>query len=474
MSSPSQRTRRDSLETMAEAAAALAERETPGLAPFIGPLLTASRDALCDAIRAWIGAPAASVDLVRSVSIASRGATRILVREGQAGLGLVWRLGGAAEGWNAGPLRVTVERSVDGCDPTAHPTSRRWLVDLSRWFASAGIDTLVSHGAHLASLHHRWATLRVIEDRDYRHIEHTTEGMSAFLRPTFRCNQDCHFCWEGRDWPSPPTALVFSWLDQLAESGARRLILCGGEPTIFPELLAVMERASRVHHMSVHMDTNAIRLRDPELTAALRDAGLSSLLVSFHSADAAESDLMTRARSTWSRTVAGIHVALDQGLFVGLNCVVERANFQSLAQHAAFVRSEFVDRHPSNPVRVVNYSQPGKYYERDVFDESMVALDEVRPHLIAATRVLRQAGVEVELHGTCGFPTCASSGETDPLAWRANALRDAACATGRHRDLLPCTGCAAKDHCVGPRREYVERFGDRGLLPFSSRPPSLG
>lgn len=442
---------------------------TTELSGFVGPLRHEAAAALADAIRAWLDAPGAAVQPERRVSIATPGPTHLRVREAGAVLGLVVRVETGAR-WQAGPLAFTVEPDVEGRTPAHHALSRRWLARLADWFESASAAERVERGAALAAVHHRWATLSAIDDRDYRHFEHSTSGLSAFLRPSFRCNQDCHFCWEGRDWPDPPDELVFTWLDELARTGARRLTICGGEPTLFRRLPELVARATLTHGMRVHLDTNAIRLRDPTFARALRESGLATALVSFHSADADVSDRMTRARGTWSRTVEGIHTALSEGLVVALNCVVERANVLSLEQHARFVRDHFVTPHPRNPVRVVNYSQPGRYYDATAFLERMVPLDEARPHLTAAARLLHDAGVQLEITGTCGFPSCVVTEVPHVVAWRPNEARDAAHASGRSHEPEGCKTCAARGHCVGLRREYVERFGARGLAPYSVLP----
>lgn len=439
------------------------------LSPFVASLRASADRALADAVRAWIGGPHAAVRAERSASIETRVPTRIVVGEGEARLGILVHLGGA-EGWRAGPIAVTIEREVEGRSPTATPEGRSWLRSMAAWFGDRDPEALAEAGRSFAAVHRTWAISRSLDDRFYRHVEQSTHGPSALLRPSFRCSQDCEFCWQGRDWPDPPESLVMTWLDELAATGARRITICGGEPTLFRSLPALVERAARAHGMTVHMDTNAIRFRDRAFGAALRERGLSSLLVSLHAASADVSDVMTRARGTWQRTVEGIHGALDAGLAVGVNCVVERANVSGLEAHARFVRDELVLRHPENPVRVVNYSQPGKYYDEGLFRERMVPLDEARPHVTAAARVLHAAGVMLEITGSCGFPGCIVSEIPDVVPWRPESLHDVAHASGRSRAPAPCARCAARGHCVGLRREYVEVFGERGLQPYASLP----
>jgi pyruvate-formate lyase-activating enzyme len=429
------------------------------LTGFVGPLQEDARSAFFSAVRELAGAPSATVEAFRSVSPRTEGPTRLIVRSERDVLALVLRPADGDAVWRAGPLAVTVERAVDGRAPPAS-----WLRSVA-----AGLP---GSGERLARLHHRWATLEVVEDRHYRHLEQAHNGKTAFLRASFACNQDCHFCWEGRDWPRPPDDLVASWLDELAASGASRVTFCGGEPTLNPRLPDLISRASRVHGLSVHMNTNAIRLRDRDYARRLREAGLSSVLISLHSADPAVSDAMTRAPGTWARTVEGAHAALDAGLTVIVNCVVEQANVAGLGDHARFVRRELVEAHPGNPVRMVNYSQPGVYYDSRLFVGQIVPIDVARASVTEAARILDEAGVLLELTGTCGFPSCIASDIPDRVPWRPAETMDPQHASARVHDPAPCRTCAARSQCIGVRREYVDRFGDRGLQPYAALPTS--
>jgi sulfatase maturation enzyme AslB (radical SAM superfamily) len=286
------------------------------------------------------------------------------------------------------------------------------------------------------------------------------------------CSQDCHFCWEGRDWPAAPEELVFQWLDELAASGVKRLTLCGGEPTLFRRLPELIDRAAGLHGMVVHMNTNAIKLRNPEYAARLRDAGLRTLMISIHSHLPEVSDLMTRAPGTWGRTVEGIHAALDAGLHVILNGLIETTNVHLAPDHAAWLVREFVDKHPSNPVLMVNYNQPGKYYDNAAFLERIAPLDVARPFVERAAVILHEAGVFLDITGTCGFPACVAIQVPHVVPWRSQTGMDDHNMSGRTQAPEVCRRCAAFAQCAGTRREYVQRHGDRGLMAFDELPTS--
>ena len=314
-----------------------------------------------------------------------------------------------------------------------------------------------------------------VEDYMYRQISHGTVGTTGYLRLGFRCNQDCWFCWQGREWPDAPVEKYREWLEEIAAAGVHELSLTGGEPTLHPELPALIERATKVHGMTVMLQSNAIRLRKPDFAAKMKAAGLGYIFVSLHAADPGISDRMTRAPGTHVGTVAGIVTALQAGIRVIVNCVVEEANFASLADHAQLIVDRFVTPMGDNPVMMVSYSHPAAYFDRERWTDSMRPLDELRPHLLAAATILQKADVQVETMGTCGFPPCVFRGHPDLMRLLADGDADRMDPrdTASRTHPLVCDSCVVKDSCLGPRRAYLEKYGDRGLVPFSKRPDGL-
>ena len=286
------------------------------------------------------------------------------------------------------------------------------------------------------------------------------------LRLGFRCNQDCGFCWQGRDWPAPNDELYWTWLDEIGRSGAESITISGGEPTLYRRLPELIERAHSVHGLRVTLQTNAIQLAKSGYAQSLADAGLDTMLVSLHAADAALSDRMTRAPNTYVRTIAGIHAALRAKIKVGFNCMVERENVAELPALAELIVREFVAAYPGL-VLVVNFSQAGDYHDQQRFEREYVSLAEVRAPLVSAARTLAAAGVAVEVGGTCGFPLCLFHGHEE-LLQPARAELDPWHMSARSHEASICQSCARTSSCVGVRRAYLKRFGEAGLLPFST------
>jgi MoaA/NifB/PqqE/SkfB family radical SAM enzyme len=292
----------------------------------------------------------------------------------------------------------------------------------------------------------------------------------SMIRLGFRCNQDCWFCWQDRTWPEPPAAMYYRWLDEIAEAGMEVVSLSGGEPTLHPELLDLVRRASQTHGMRVQVQTNAIRLTKPRYLESFVAAGVHSIFVSFHSADPEVSDRMTRAPRTHEQTVRGIEAALSAGLRVALNCCVERANFEGLHQHARFIVDRFVKPFPDNPAAWVTYSQPGRYFDRALSAAQMVPLDELRPRLTDAIRTLAGAGVPLTAVDPCGFTPCVLAHAPELLlVTEMEPITDYDMQDRSYGEV--CRRCALKPGCMGVRNEYLSLHGERGLEPVE-RPPA--
>jgi len=283
----------------------------------------------------------------------------------------------------------------------------------------------------------------------------------GIIRLGFGCNQDCAFCWQSRSWPEPDTETCRGWIDEMATSGVSNLLLSGGEPTMYRTLPDLVAYASSVHEMEVGLETNAIRFRKDRYLKDLMERGLSKALISLHSADEATSDTMTRASGTWAGTVAGIDAALDAGLLVALNCVIDADNVAGLEEHARFIVERFASR-PNAQIHQVIYSHPSSAWDTELYERKLISLDDIRPGLLAASRILLDAGLVVSTGGSCGFPPCVVADEPR-LAMPSNREEfDSADLSGRSHGAV-CVSCAARRTCLGVRNEYLERFGERGL-----------
>jgi MoaA/NifB/PqqE/SkfB family radical SAM enzyme len=105
------------------------------------------------------------------------------------------------------------------------------------------------------------------------------------------CNAGCQFCnfaldvLPRADWHYVPVDDACRAIDVLSKLFIRYLIVSGGEPTLHPDLEAIVRHARR-RHMAVVLVSNGSRLT-PQRCRQLVDAGVSSLVISVDAASAA-------------------------------------------------------------------------------------------------------------------------------------------------------------------------------------------
>ncbi len=121
--------------------------------------------------------------------------------------------------------------------------------------------------------------------------DHTGESCSAALMVTSRCNLDCPVCFtrgkaEPLQEPSPAAIKETLTFYRETSGGPFPLELCGGEPTVRPDLPAIVSMARDMGFSSIQVNTNGIRLaEDPELAFRLKEAGATVIYLGFDGAD---------------------------------------------------------------------------------------------------------------------------------------------------------------------------------------------
>ena len=414
--------------------------------------------AVTTALRHLLGVPASVGLQWRDLVPQDERRLRLEVRVGDDEGAMRLRLGEPEEGpctWQGATLRLEVMQQHGETGSVGRSLARR-LAALER-AGDPGLEALVAAvAAHRASAAVPPGELCTIGPRE------------LLLRLTFRCNQDCSFCWQDRQWPSPPREVYERWMEEADAQGVRQVLFSGGEPTLSPLLVPLLERA-RAFGMRAGIQSNAIQLAKPHVRTALIEAGLGFASVSYHSHDAALSDAMTRAPGTHLRTERGIVAALEDGLPVSLNLVLERRNLGTLVETARQIVARFGPSLPDGVPLTVSISHPNAYFDREQWLETMAPLDEVEPVLRQAVALLQAAGVVVRADGPCGFPLCTL--RAVPEAIPPGAIDEVADANLEARGAASaCERCALQDACVGPRKTYLEQFGERGLVPFERLP----
>ena len=283
------------------------------------------------------------------------------------------------------------------------------------------------------------------------------------LKLGFSCNNRCRFCVQGHkrfELPDRETAEAIALLEQ-AREGCDEVVLTGGEVTIRPDLVEIVEAARVLGYRVIQLQTNGRMLQAMALVRALVDAGVTEFSPALHGPTAEVHDHLTRAPRSFRQTVRGIRNVKELGLPVVLNSVITRANHQLLPEMAHLFVALRVDQFQFAFVHAL-----GEAGLR--FDEVVPRLSETEPYLREALAIGRAAGVRCM---TEGVPLCFLRGiEAQAAEWiipgtkildGSKVVQDwnvARRAEAKVRGPV-CRGCRWEDVCEGPWREYPERFG---------------
>lgn len=286
-------------------------------------------------------------------------------------------------------------------------------------------------------------------------------GPQVTIRVIMPCNQSCTFCFVDRTSPSPDEAMVFSAIDEAATAGADRVSFSGGEPTLHPRLADYIRRAAELEIPGVEIQTNALRLVDEGLCDTLVDAGLNKAVVSFHAVDP-ERYLQITGAGTPEEVLQGVRNLLDRGVRVEVNVVHCQANLRELEA----IVDLLADRVPEVLVLLsVTYIVSGVRRE---WEQVALRYSDAVPHLAGALRLARKRGLAIRLTGRCSVPPCVWAREGSELRHLDIPDVNVGESEDGHVYFEPCTRCAARPHCYGLSRDYVNQFGEGEFRAISA------
>ncbi len=295
----------------------------------------------------------------------------------------------------------------------------------------------------------------------------------ALLKLGYDCNNNCVFCHAAphRGVRSRPADLERK-VRRAAALGARMIVLSGGEPTIQPGWLALVDRIAAAG-LRLGLVTNGRMLAYPGLVDRLVARGLDYTYVSLAGPDAALHDRHAGARA-FHQTFAALTALAPRVAEVTANVVVTRWN---VARLRGIVR--LLDRLPTVRLKFSLIEPAG-----NVLDD----FDDLVPPLAAAARAIRAAIACARRSRPerpvvwDGLPLCHAASleelecalREDGFAWMSEAFeRDWFPVDDRHRAFADaCRGCSLRRRCRGVFVEYLARRGAAELRPVSRAVPN--
>ncbi len=178
------------------------------------------------------------------------------------------------------------------------------------------------------------------------------------LALTYRCNNDCSHCYNGRprNYPEIGTDEWISILDKLWELGVPHIVFTGGEPTLRDDLPILIKHAEQNGQIT-GLNTNGRKLKDPSYVNYLVESGLDHVQITLESHLPEIHDRMVNHRGAWIETVAGIKNVLNTRLYVMTNTTMLTHNSSTIPATLEFLANLGL---PTVGLNALIYSGRGK------------------------------------------------------------------------------------------------------------------
>jgi len=149
---------------------------------------------------------------------------------------------------------------------------------------------------------------------------------------TNACNLRCKHCYQNASKPLPSELTLQEKLDvinQLDRAGVPLIALSGGEPTIHPDFLKIVEEGSR-RGIYMAVATNGMRFSSIEFTEKALKAGLKYAEVSLDSVSPEIHDEIRGVKGAWETTIQGVMNLVKMNASVGLAMTVTKLNYREI------------------------------------------------------------------------------------------------------------------------------------------------
>jgi molybdenum cofactor biosynthesis enzyme MoaA len=289
-----------------------------------------------------------------------------------------------------------------------------------------------------------------------------------------QCNNDCPMCSNsGRAQAFFQSAdVLVGRVEFLANSGFKKVVVTGGEPTIHPGFWEIIT-ALNEHDIAWDINSHGRTFSDPEFAARARREGLGRAIISLHSHQIEASCLISGVKEkAHHETVAGIQNLIDAGVFVMVNLVVTEHN----RDHLVGFLDWCADQYGRDIVLKVAFpSTTGKGGE---WEGIQLRYQDVQEEVRAMRARAGELGVRVAFES---FPNCilgapkarnigrSGFGETHyldditgdqiyPIQYIESVL-----------SVFPetCQSCRAVKRCPGVAEGYAKHYGAHEFIPFT-------
>jgi MoaA/NifB/PqqE/SkfB family radical SAM enzyme len=285
---------------------------------------------------------------------------------------------------------------------------------------------------------------------------------SLSMHLTDRCNNSCKFCIVNSHQNKAEAVdkkIIFNFLRENAGQGYESVNIHGGEATILPELIEILDMIREFGYPTVSLQTNGRKLSDIDYAKEVASRGVDLFVISVHGKEPETHDFCTGVPESFVEAIQGIRNVKSLGKKVRTNTVVCIQNYHSMIDIVKFIAGLKVDH-----INISAIHPAGKAFKN--FFQVTPKLSDIVPEVQKAIDALINTNTDITITLE-GFPPCILG---DYWKYMINweeinfKLLFHNVVMPNYNDFMekktreqgpPCKGCSYQKKCGGVYKEYI-------------------
>lgn len=205
----------------------------------------------------------------------------------------------------------------------------------------------------------------------------------GYIQVNRHCNNACHFCSNPSNWNNISYKRGIELLDDFHKKWYSWVIFTWWEPTLSPDLHKWIKYSKEIWLWN-RMISNGMMCANPDFIQKLSDSGLELIHFSVYSCYEKVHDFLTDTPWSWKKLMVSITNALNSGIRVQINTVINHYNETHLDKTVKFLTKTF----PPIKHFIWNNLDPEMMRKTDTARSTLPNFDNFKPSLNNAMNYL--------------------------------------------------------------------------------------
>ncbi|MEK6951932.1 MAG: radical SAM protein [Nanoarchaeota archaeon] len=299
---------------------------------------------------------------------------------------------------------------------------------------------------------------------------------TIWMSLTYSCNNLCEWCYTGSNIDGSKNFNLkreSKVIDLLSSLLVKKIILIGGEPTLYHNIGGIISKISKRKIIS-GMVSNGRRFKDKDFVRRVKDSGLNYLAISICGPDALSHDKVTKVNGSFYETLLGIRNSLSYGINTTTNTVIGKSNKSRLEEMVDLLREE--------NIKEMTFNICGVCLSKESNNDNILSPKESIQTFERVYKYAKSQGITARL--ITPMPLCLFERDIREELVNKKLVSGGPCQLvyGRNfvieynGDIVPCTHLAHfpffnifENERIITKKEFVKRYNKREEIPLQFR-----